>query len=94
MISSVVLTLNVSNVSDPSRLQYPLATSSRVEIAVHDVRGRHVGTVVNGPVAPGAHDAEWESLGFDGHAVPDGVYFITLFVNNCKVAARRWVKLR
>jgi hypothetical protein len=51
-------------------------TNDPVEIAVHDVGGRRVRTLVSGRSSPGRHEMTWDGLGDDGRAVRNGLYFI------------------
>jgi hypothetical protein len=78
----------------PLRLRLALRAGARVDIMVHDVRGRHVGTVMNRELGPGVHELEWNAKGLDGRPVPNGVYFVGLSVDGRKVTARRWVRLQ
>jgi hypothetical protein len=47
-------------------------------IRVHDVAGRHVRTLVSGPVPPGRHTVAWSGTNESGEAVASGVYYYTL----------------
>jgi len=49
--------------------------SSRVGIAVHDVQGRHVRSLVAGPT-PGGQRVSWDGRDQFGRPVPAGVYFL------------------
>ena len=53
------------------RIDYYLARPSRVKIAVYDIRGCRVATVVDGCPPAGANTAEWDCRGQAG-----GVYFV------------------
>lgn len=52
-------------------IHYDLPRAARVQLAVFDVRGRRVETLVDGPVSAGRHPVMWSSRGR-----PGGVYFI------------------
>ncbi|MFN8177538.1 MAG: GDSL-type esterase/lipase family protein [bacterium] len=54
-------------------LSYSLSTASHVLLSLYDVRGRKVGTLVDGEAAPGLH-----RVSLDGRALPSGVYFYRL----------------
>lgn len=54
----------------------PRAESAR--LAVYDVRGRLVVTLLDDRVAPGFHRREWNGLGRDGRRLSSGVYFVRL----------------
>jgi hypothetical protein len=58
-------------------LTYRVAQGGPLTLAVFDVRGRLVRTLVDGEhVRPGAHDIRWEGTDEAGRRVPGGVYFI------------------
>jgi hypothetical protein len=70
-------------------LQYdvPVGASGRATIAVHDVTGRRLATLVDGDVAVGRHTASWAP------PVASGVYFVRLeargFSSTLKVTVLR-----
>jgi hypothetical protein len=59
--------------SNVARLDYALAASSDVLVAVYDVAGRCVATLVNESQSAGAHQVTWNHLG-----IPQGLYFCRL----------------
>ena len=64
-------------------LRFTLSTPGRVRLAVHDVAGRRVATLVDGTLAAGAHEAEWVGAG----AGP-GLYFVRLEADGRSVTRR------
>lgn len=54
-------------------LSFTLEETGMVNLAVYDVAGRHVSTLVDGLTAAGSH-----TVTFDAAALPSGVYFYTL----------------
>jgi hypothetical protein len=58
-----------------------------VRIAVYNVRGQLVRTLVDEVKAAGYHAAEWDGLNADGQRVSSGVYFV-------QMTARQFVKNR
>ncbi|MFO7655088.1 MAG: FlgD immunoglobulin-like domain containing protein [Candidatus Krumholzibacteriia bacterium] len=61
-----------------TRIRYTLDVSSRVEIAVYDVAGRRVRTLVDGTRAAGDHETFWNGRDETGSAVASGVYLYRL----------------
>ena len=59
---------------------YEVAAGCRgdVELAIYDVSGRLVRTLVDGPVGPGRHAARWDGRDDEGRACASGVYFVRL----------------
>jgi flagellar hook assembly protein FlgD len=64
-------------VSTTTRLHYavPAGYSGPVEIAILDVQGRALRTLVNKGQNPGNYYVTWEGLDQAGSALPNGVYF-------------------
>ena len=60
-------------------IQYTLAESGPVDLAIHDVRGRLVRSLVAGQwQAAGTHEAIWDGRDGSGRAAPSGVFFATV----------------
>jgi hypothetical protein len=68
---------NMPNPFNPvTRIRYDVpASGGRVRIAVYDVSGRLVRTLVNGAAAPGTRGAVWDGRDEGGTPVASGVYF-------------------
>jgi len=61
--------------SGATTLSYQLAERQEVTIAIYDLLGRRVETLVNGPRAAGVHQTTWRATGTDGQSLASGVYF-------------------
>lgn len=59
---------------------YALPERAEVELAVFDISGRLVATLVDGEVGPGSHEAVWNGTNDRGEDVASGVYF-------CRISA-------
>ncbi|MBI5168410.1 MAG: T9SS type A sorting domain-containing protein, partial [Candidatus Eisenbacteria bacterium] len=59
-------------------LRFELARRTRAELAIYDVHGRHVRTLVSGTVAAGPHEYTWDGRDGEGLAQSAGVYFYRL----------------
>ena len=59
-------------------INYELAQYGPVELTVHDVAGRLVRRLENGPRQRGIHAVRWDGTDNYGHVVPAGVYFVRL----------------
>lgn len=59
-------------------VNYALARPGEVRLSVHDARGRHVKTLVDGPQSAGPHKAVWRGKGIAGQAMPSGTYYLHL----------------
>ena len=62
-----------------TRLAFDLPATGRAELAVYDVAGRRVTTLLRGDrVAAGSHRATWDGRDEAGRQVATGVYFVKL----------------
>ena len=59
-------------------IRYTLEKEGPVELAVFDVSGRKIRTLVSGLKAPGDHVATWNGTDPSGSPVPSGLYFYQL----------------
>ncbi|MDX1421171.1 MAG: T9SS type A sorting domain-containing protein, partial [Rubricoccaceae bacterium] len=71
-----------------ARLSLGLASAQDVRITVHDVLGRRVALLHDGPMSPGAH-----RLVLDGATLPAGIYIVRA-VGEAFVDTRRVVRTR
>ena len=63
--------------SDTS-IRFQLHRDGPVAVRVHDVTGRRVATLAEGPFAAGEHEVKWEGQARAGHLVSQGIYFVSL----------------
>jgi hypothetical protein len=70
---------NQPNPCNPmTTISYSLPKAGRVTLAIHDLRGALVTTLVAGEVQAGEHAVVWRGLDSQGMAVPSGVYLARL----------------
>ena len=74
-------------------IRYILPGPASVRLAVYDVRGTLVRTLVAGPVPAGTHTAVWEGADHNDRPVASGVYFYRLTADDVTVA-RSVVRIR
>ncbi|MBN1448005.1 MAG: choice-of-anchor I family protein [Bacteroidetes bacterium] len=92
--SSPVLHQNHPNPFNPSTvIRFTLPEAGAVTLAVHDLLGRHVATLVDGAMAEGTHSVRWNGSNANGIAVPSGVYLYTLR-SGAKVETRRMMLMK
>ena len=75
--------------SDRSTIQFQTGREAEVSLAVYDLQGRLVQTLVSGQRAAGIHTARWDAAG-----VAAGTYVYRLMVDGEMVAARRATVVR
>ncbi len=68
---------------------YDLPGAAQVELAVYDVTGRRVATLVDEPQAAGRYEAAWNAAG-----LPSGVYLVRLSTSGGDSATQRITLLR
>lgn len=91
---TVVLEQNAPNPFNPSTtIRYDLSRHARVTLAVYDVRGKRVRTLVDADEAPGQHQVDWDAHDSAGRRVASGVYFYRLHAGG-EVQTRRMVLLK
>jgi len=85
---ATALEQNWPNPFNPTtEIAYSLSERGRVTLAVYDVLGRRVRTLVDRREDAGAHKARWNGLDDAGRSVPSGVYFY-------RMRAGRFVRTR
>ncbi|MBD3161123.1 MAG: T9SS type A sorting domain-containing protein [Candidatus Eisenbacteria bacterium] len=59
-------------------LNYFLPRAGRVELAVYDVTGRKVRTLIDAPNGPGLHRVTWKGTDHAGRSAAAGIYYVKL----------------
>jgi len=74
---------NYPNPFNPStQIQYALPTDANVTIAIYDLVGRQIRTLVNEQVTAGFHSTLWNATNDMGSPVSAGVYIYTITAND------------
>ncbi len=76
-----------------TRIRFDLPAASPMTLAIHDVQGRRVRTIVHGPLPAGRHAVAWDGRDDSGRATASGVYFVRATAGDLG-ASRKIVKLR
>jgi len=71
-----------------SRVSFTLAREASVSVAVFDLTGQRVRTLIEGERGAGAHEVEWDGRNASGRAVAAGVYFVRLLARGRAHVAR------
>ncbi len=76
---AVVLAQNRPNPFNPAtEISFSLAVGGRVELAVYDLSGRRVRSLIQGELPAGPHAAQWNGRDDTGAPMAAGVYLYTL----------------
>ena len=84
------LAQNYPNPFNPSTMiQFALPRAGKVDLKVYNILGQAVATLVNGPMAAGRYEAQWNA----SH-LSSGLYFYRLTVDNNVVDTRKMVLVK
>lgn len=85
---------NYPNPFNPTtRIEYELSQSGPVTVAVYDVQGRRVSTLVDAQQAAGTHSVTWDGTNQAGQRVASGTYLYRL-VKGGQVETRKMVLIK
>jgi hypothetical protein len=77
--AALQLQQNQPNPFNPiTTIQYSLSKDTEIQLAVYDLAGRHVRTLISEHVAQGDHVISWDGRDGRGREVPSGVYMYRL----------------
>lgn len=86
---------NFPNPFNPvTKIPFRLDQAGKVSIAVYDVNGKLVNTLVDSMVSMGQHSVSWNGSDFAGKLLAGGIYFYRMKVNNILVQTRKMVFLK
>lgn len=91
--TSLVLVADPNPFATTARLSFTVPGRGRVRLAIHDVRGRRIATLLDGTLEAGAYGLAWDGRGEDGEPVPPGVYFARLLQGG-EAAVRKIARIR
>lgn len=84
-----ILYQNFPNPFNPdTTLPFLLRDASAVVLTIVDMSGRRVRELLRGKLNPGLHVTQWDGTGTRGQAMPSGVYFYRLQVDDYQVTSR------
>jgi hypothetical protein len=75
-------------------VEYRLPTAARVHLAVFDIAGRRISTLVNETMPAGPHAMFWDGMNDSGRKAGSGTYLIKLSLDGKVVATRRTMLVR
>ncbi len=78
-------------VSKSTQIQYSLQAPGRVNLAVFNILGQQMATLVDGNQTAGSHSVSWRLRDDRGSMVPNGVYFVKLSANGQNITRRAMV---
>lgn len=76
--ADVVMTISPNPFNPVTRIEYTLREYATVRMAVYDVAGRLVRSLVDEGQSPGIHAATWDGRDARGSSLASGIYFVRL----------------
>ena len=74
---------NVPNPFNPmTRVRFELEASQQIQVAVFDLSGRHIRTLVDGTLGAGPHERVWDGRDDLGRQAPSGAYYVRLVTSS------------
>ena len=70
---------NYPNPFNPyTTIRYSLKENLHTKLVIYNMLGQSIRTLVNGPMTPGVHTAQWDGCNEHGQHVSSGLYFYKL----------------
>ena len=86
---------NYPNPFNPTTtISYRLPARSRVELAIYNLLGQQIRTLVNADQPVGEHQVQWDGRNDAGKQVSSGIYFYQLKAGNSFLETKKMVLLR
>jgi flagellar hook assembly protein FlgD len=65
-------------ISSSVTIIYSIPQSTKVSLKIVDIMGRPIKTLVNGEIAAGSYNIQWNVDDEKGRSVPTGIYFLRM----------------
>jgi flagellar hook assembly protein FlgD len=87
--TEVALGQNIPNPFNPTtRISFSLVENAGVELAIYNVAGQRVRSLVNSVYPSGDHVVEWDGRDERGNGVTSGVYFYRLKTGELEITRK------
>ncbi len=91
---SFTLHQNYPNPFNPeTRIQFDLKATAKVELAIYDLTGKRVRTLISETMSAGRYSVSWDGRNEQGKLMPSGIYFYRLKTGD-QIQTRRMVFLQ
>ena len=89
------LSQNFPNPFNPTTsISFGLPESGYVKLAIYNILGREVRTLVSSPMEAGSYQAVWNSTDNMGRQISTGIYFYRLIVDNQVISTKKMIMLK
>ena len=93
--TTYTLSQNFPNPFNPTTsISFGLPASGYVKLAVYNILGREVRTLVSSPMEAGSYQTEWNSTDNIGRKISSGIYFYRLIVDNKVISTKKMIMLK
>jgi len=93
--NEIILHQNYPNPSNSTTIiNYQLSAVSSVNIAIYDIQGKNVKTLINKTESPGTHSISWDGKNNFGKSVSSGVYFYQLKLDGKYAVGKKLIYLK
>ncbi len=80
---------NYPNPFNPSTtINFSIVEAGMVEVAIYDVKGRKVATLINENLSEGTFTTTWNGTNSDGNSQSSGIYFMRLRTPSSNVSSK------
>jgi hypothetical protein len=94
MPKDLILYSNYPNPFNPSTtIRFDIPQTGNVNLAIYDINGRLISTLIDGDMAAGSHQVTWNGRDVSGKSVASGIYIYRLQQND-KLMSRKLTLLR
>jgi len=86
---------NYPNPFNPSTtVTFLIKTDAEIELAIYNLRGQRVKTLVRNHYAKGSHSINWDGTNIDNCSVSSGIYLIKLIIDNSTVITSKGLLIK
>ena len=83
------LSQNFPNPFNPeTEISFQIARAERAELAIYNIAGEKIRTLVSGTVPPGNHAVKWDGKDERGQRLASGAYVYRLKIGNLQVSRK------
>ena len=91
--TQVSLSVQPNPLFGSTTLRLAIPVDATVAVAVYDIQGRQVASLMSGHKTAGYHEMAWEARDADGKAVVPGVYFVRVEVGGEAAQLKKLIKM-
>jgi hypothetical protein len=75
-------------------LKYNILKPGNVNMAIYNIKGQHITTLVNETLKSGSYSVKWSGCDKSGHLCASGVYFVRLSQNGKEIRTHKILLLK